>query len=178
MTADMFQLTDPVVAAAGSKVLSFKAKPDFEMPGDKNKDNIYEVTVEASDDVNTATRSVTVKVTDSDEDGKVELSSQDALIGVELTATLTDSDGGVPAPRVLTGVTWTWERDNDTTDAADNSDPMAKMVISGAMSDTYTPKAERPGHVPAGDSDVHRPDPRRRRSRRRRQHAVHEHGDV
>ena len=47
------------------------------------------MTVEASDDVNTATRSVTVKVTDSEEGGKVELSSQDALIGVELTATLT-----------------------------------------------------------------------------------------
>ena len=42
------------------------------MPGDKNEDNIYEVTVEASDDVNTATRSVTVKVTDSDEGGKVD----------------------------------------------------------------------------------------------------------
>ena len=35
------------------------------------------------------------------------LSSQDALIGVELTATLTDSDGGVPDPRELTGITWT-----------------------------------------------------------------------
>ena len=110
--ADMFELTDPDTPADGSKVLSFKAKPDFEMPGDRNKDNIYEVTVEASDDVNTATRSVTVKVTDSDEGGKVELSSQDALIGVELTATLTDSDGGVPDPRDLTGITWTWEIDS------------------------------------------------------------------
>ena len=101
----MFELTGSILPAR-LRTLSFKAKPDFEMPGDKNKDNIYEVTVEASDDVNTATRSVTVKVTDSDEGGKVELSSQDALIGVELTATLTDSDGGVPDPRELTGVTW------------------------------------------------------------------------
>ena len=26
-----------------SRVLSFKAKPDFEMPGDANSDNIYKV---------------------------------------------------------------------------------------------------------------------------------------
>ena len=56
----------------------------------------------------TAMRSLTVKVIDSDEAGMVELSSQDALIGVELTATLKDSDGGVPAPAKFTGVTWQW----------------------------------------------------------------------
>ena len=56
--------------------------------GTRNSDNIYKVTVVASDGVNTATRSVTVKVTDADEGGKVTLSAQDALIGVELTATL------------------------------------------------------------------------------------------
>ena len=136
--AGMFELgTDSETGAGATQVLSFKAKPDFEMPGDKNKDNIYEVTVEASDDVNTATRSVTVKVTDSDEDGKVELSSQDALIGVELTATLTDSDGGVPDPRDLTGITWTWE-----IDASENPDFTGdETVISGATSDTYTPTA-------------------------------------
>ena len=137
--ADMFELTDPDTPADGSKVLSFKAKPDFEMPGDRNKDNIYEVTVEASDGVNTAPRSVTVKVTDSDEDGKVELSSQDALIGVELTATLTDSDGGVPDPRELTGVTWQWysliaaTTDLDSTTDGD--------VIKRAASPSYMPVA-------------------------------------
>ena len=93
------------------------------------------MTVEASDDVNTATRSVTVKVTDSDEGGKVELSSQDALIGVELTATLTDSDGGVPDPRELTGVTWQWA-------ISDDDDPDGTFEdISGATSDTYEPTA-------------------------------------
>ena len=30
-------------------VLTFKDKPDFEMPGDANKDNVYEVTVVAAD---------------------------------------------------------------------------------------------------------------------------------
>ena len=32
-----------------TQTLALKAKPDFEMPGDRNKDNIYEVTVVASD---------------------------------------------------------------------------------------------------------------------------------
>ena len=35
--SDMFQLTDPDQAEAGSKVLSFKAQPDFEMPGDRKR---------------------------------------------------------------------------------------------------------------------------------------------
>ena len=76
--------------------------------GDANGDNIYEVTVVASDGVNTVMKSLTVKVTDVDEGGKIALSSQDALIGIELTATLTDSDGGVPNDDVLTGVKWQW----------------------------------------------------------------------
>ena len=63
----------------------------------------------ASDGEMTAMRSLTVKVIDTDEAGMVELSSQDALIGVELTATLKDSDGGVPDPAKFTGVTWQWE---------------------------------------------------------------------
>ena len=49
----------------------------------------------ASDGVMHADRDVTVKVTDADEGGKVELSPPDAQIGVELTATIADSDGGV-----------------------------------------------------------------------------------
>ena len=47
-----------------SKVLGFKDNPDFEMPGDSNRDNVYQVTVVASDGVNSAMRDVIVKVTD------------------------------------------------------------------------------------------------------------------
>ena len=146
---DMFELgTDTDTGAGATQLLSFKIEPDFEMPGDKNKDNIYEVTVVASDGEMTDMRSLTVKVTDSDEPGKVELSSQDALIGVELTATLTDSDGGVPDPATLTGVTWVWERDDDTTNDDTNADPEA--VISGATSASYTPvAADRGMHLRA-----------------------------
>ena len=108
--ADMFELADDSIddGPNASRVLSFKEKPDFEMKGDSNSDNIYEVTVVASDGENTATRSVTVKVTDADEAGKVTLSAQDALIGVELTATLTDSDGGVPDEDRFMRQEWQW----------------------------------------------------------------------
>ena len=88
---DMFELAiDTDTGAGATQLLSFKSKPyfpDFENPEDKNKDNIYEVTVVASDGEMTEERSLTVKVVDTDEMGMVELSSQDALIGVELTAT-------------------------------------------------------------------------------------------
>ena len=56
--AGMFELAaDTDDTADASRVLSFSGKPDFEMPGDANGDNIYEVTVVASDGVNTATTS-------------------------------------------------------------------------------------------------------------------------
>ena len=40
-----FQLTSSV----NGGVLSFKEKPDYENPTDRNRDNVYEVTVRASD---------------------------------------------------------------------------------------------------------------------------------
>ena len=87
-----------------SQVLSFKKSPDFEMPGDRNTDNLYEVTVRASDGTLNADLMVTVKVTnDVAEGGKVTLSSEEALVGVELTATLTDLEGGVSASGQITG---------------------------------------------------------------------------
>ena len=44
--AAKFRLTG---ATANTRTLEFREKADFEMPGDRNKDNIYEVTVVASD---------------------------------------------------------------------------------------------------------------------------------
>ena len=137
---DMFELaTDTDEGAGASQVLSFKMAPDFEMPADADGDNIYEVTVVASDGEMTAMRSLTVKVVDMDEAGMVELSSQDALIGVELTATLMDSDGGVPAPGKFTGVTWQWYSLTAADTALDSEDEGA--VIKRAASPSYTPVA-------------------------------------
>ena len=139
--ADKFELAaDSDTTNAVSRVLSFKARPDFEMPGDANSDNIYKVTVVASDGPNTAMRSVTVKVTDADEDGKVKLSKQDALIGVELTATLTDSDGGVPGTGDFTDQKWQWESRTPGTGETCATTSATWAAIEDAGSDAYTPK--------------------------------------
>ncbi len=50
------------ISPAGA--LTFVAPPDFESPGDSNRDNVYQVTVTASDGNATATQSLTVTVTD------------------------------------------------------------------------------------------------------------------
>ena len=48
-------------------VLSFSAKPDYEDPGDTNRNNVYEVTVRASDGTMNADRMVRVTVTNLNE---------------------------------------------------------------------------------------------------------------
>ena len=78
--------------------LSFKEKPDYEMPGDRNRDNVYEVTVRASDGTMNADRALIIKVINkADEGGTVTVTPADAVVGVELTATLTHMEGGVSA---------------------------------------------------------------------------------
>ena len=46
------------------------------MPGDRNTDNLYEVTVRASDGTLNADRMVVVKVINVDEDGTVTISPE------------------------------------------------------------------------------------------------------
>ena len=138
--AGLFELKDPTPPVAGSKVLAFKAMPDFELPGDRNRDNVYEVTVRASDGEMHADRMVDVKVIGVEEAGEVTLSSQEAVIGVELTATLSDSDGGVPDPARFADQKWTWHRL-----ATAEIVPMITIgeapgnEIKDATSSTYTP---------------------------------------
>jgi hypothetical protein len=50
-----------------SGALSFIAAPDYENPGDVGLDNVYEVTVQASDGSNTDTQTISVTVTDADD---------------------------------------------------------------------------------------------------------------
>ena len=139
--ASLFELNDP--ASGDGKVLAFKKSPDFEMPGDRNDDNLYEVTVRASDGTMSADRMVVVKVTNAVEPGKVALSPEDAVPGVELTATLTDPEGGVSASGQITGERWTWHRGSaETFTAATNN------AIANATSPTYTPTSTpAPGDV-------------------------------
>ena len=136
--AGLFELAADTDTGKGvSQILSFKKSPDFEMPGDRNDDNLYEVTVRASDGTMSADRMVVVKVTNDVEGGKVALSPEDAVPGVELTATLTDPEGSVSASGQITGERWTWHRDSleDFTADTDNA-------IDNETSPTYTPTSE------------------------------------
>ena len=54
-------------AISSTGVLTFKTSPDFELPRDANQDNIYEITITASDGNLTAVVDVTVTVTNVNE---------------------------------------------------------------------------------------------------------------
>ena len=123
--------------------LTFKKAPNYEMPADAGRDNVYNVTVVATDtgtgkgNKMTAERMVVIMVTNAEEDGTVELSAQQPKIGVAVTASVTDPDG------TPTDVTWKWERDNDREDAEENT--ADEEVIEGAESATYTPTSDDNG---------------------------------
>jgi hypothetical protein len=101
--------------------LKTKAGLDFETQAS------YTVEVTATDPSG-ASDTVTVAITVTDEGGAVTLSSGQPQVGIELTATLTDTDSGA------SGVTWKWESSSDGS--------TGWAVIEGATSDTYTPVAE------------------------------------
>ena len=113
-------------------MLTFKAQPDYEMPGDVNTDNVYEVTVVAADaDGNRGTRAVKVTVTNVDEDGVVTLSRTQPRVGVSVTASLTDPDGSI------SGLRWQWY----------NGAIGANTLIEDETSDTYTPVTANNGVI-------------------------------
>ena len=106
--------------------LSFRESPDYEDPTDSGRDNVYNLTVTVTDrGGNTATKDVTVTVTNENEVGWFTLSSLNPRVGVKITPDLTDPDGHI------TNETWTWEI---------NGTPQSP-------SPTYTPKT-------ANDTDL------------------------
>ena len=106
--------------------LTFKAAPDYEKPGDADKDNVYEVTVEATDAVgHTGTKDVKVTVTNVDEPGTVTMSQRQPRVGVPITASVTDLDGDV------SNVTWQWSSSTDVQGTF--------TAIEKATSATYKP---------------------------------------
>ena len=89
-----------------SRMLNFRSAPDYEDPmGGANDDsNTYMVTVKAEAGGEMEMMEVTVMVTDVNEAGTVTLMSTSLVVGSEVTASLTDLDGGV------TGTTWQWAK--------------------------------------------------------------------
>ena len=138
--ASKFRLTG---TTAGTRDLEFTGSPDFEARADSDGNNVYEVTVEASDGSNVGKENVTVKVINLNEAGEITFSGSQPLVGRETTATIADEDGVVPET-----VVWSWHR-LVATDAAGAANEAAVRAgeagtvnaISGATSAAYTPKA-------------------------------------
>ena len=124
---------DSVLFNIASGVLTFKESPNFEETG---TDNMYSVTVQATDATNRmGTKTITVKVTNVDESGKVSLSALRPQSGVVLTATLTDPDSVAADNTITTGVTWQWAK------AGSRNGTYGNISGSGATTDSYTPVA-------------------------------------
>ena len=104
--------------------LSFTNPLDYETPQDDDGDNIYEITLTATDNgtppASSEPLAVTVMITNVDETGRFGAITGTLQVGQTLTAgTVTDPDGGV------TGITYQWQ--GDSTD------------INSATSMTYMP---------------------------------------
>jgi hypothetical protein len=86
---------------ATTGALTFKVAPDFEAPGDANRDNVYEVVIKATDATGlSSTKPMTVTVTDVSEGSPPQITSAGAISVKEnqttvLTVTATDPDDAI-----------------------------------------------------------------------------------
>jgi hypothetical protein len=89
---------------ATSGALTFKAAPDFEKPGDANADNVYEVSVKATDATGlSSSKLIKVSVTDVSEGSPPQITSAGAVSVKEnqmavITITATDPDDTTTPP--------------------------------------------------------------------------------
>ncbi|NKB55076.1 MAG: hypothetical protein GKS00_01960 [Alphaproteobacteria bacterium] len=80
-------------------VLDFIEAPDFEMPGSSDGDNVYDVQVQVSDGAHTVPQTITVTVTDVNDNRPVINSADAVSVGEEsatfvMEVTATDADAG------------------------------------------------------------------------------------
>ena len=107
--ADLFAI------GSSSGTVTFATAPDFEIPGDSNSDNIYELTVRVSDGTAAATQAFTVTVTNDTSDDPVSANFDGVLIrdGYIQSATVCipvmDSDGDA----TCTGATYSTTTNSD-----------------------------------------------------------------
>ena len=117
-------------------VLAFTSAPDYENPTDADTDNVYEVTVNASDGTNTITKDVKITVTDVTEEPNSPATGAPTISGtVQVGHTLTAGTSGIADTNGLTGVSYSYQWLADDTE------------IGGATSLTYTLQASDNGKV-------------------------------
>ena len=98
-------------------VLTFNTVPDYEDPQDANTDNVYKVSVTATDNgtpnESSTPLDLTITIVNADEAGAISDISGTVQVGQTLTAgTVTDPDGSV----IVTGYAWTGAGDSTKTD--------------------------------------------------------------
>ena len=97
-----------LLTISSTGILRFATSPDYESPDDSNTDNVYDVTVVATENTPaslSASKNVAVTVGNVEEQGEVTLAPATRLsVGTVITATLSDDDvvSGAPA--------WQWQR--------------------------------------------------------------------
>ena len=113
-------------------VLTFGSPPDYENPADADQDNVYEVTVKASDGTNEATLDVTVTVADVDEAPVItgDVAPNYAENGTAAVATYSATD-----PESATTTTWSLGGD----DAADFEISADGVLTFGSPPDYENP---------------------------------------
>ena len=117
------------ISSAG--VLTFKTPPDYENPADSNGDNVYRVTIHASNGTSTgALLDVAINITDT-EDPNSPATGQPSISGTaQVGETLTASTSGISDADGLTNATFSYQWVSN--DGSSDTD------ISGATSSTYT----------------------------------------
>ena len=126
---------------AGGRWITFKDAPNFEEPTDADGDNVYKVTVVATDGRGgRAEFEVCIKVDDVNEPGEIALvdgngnAVETPYLRGEITAVLTDEDREI----VVGGPTWVWERSR--------SESSGFTPIRDATSASYTPVTDDVGN--------------------------------
>ncbi len=123
--------------------LTFNTPPDYENPTDTGRNNRYQVTVIATDSGGrTASRDVTVRVTNMEEEGTVTLSTLQPQDGIELTATVADPDGIV---RNSISWEWSWALQASGQCSGIRDDAWTLIKRANAKSATYTPVKDDEG---------------------------------
>ena len=118
---------DDAFTLSSGGVLTFNAVPDFETKSQ------YRTTIEAreqSPGTSVARVSVTIRITNVDEDGMVAVPVSEPRVGQQLTPTVEDPDGGVGS------IEWKWESRESGGDWTS---------IPGATSRSYTPTRDDNG---------------------------------
>ncbi len=157
-------------SVAGGLALHFKSPPDYDAPADADKDNVYHVTVAATDgNNNKGTQAVTVTVTgtgvddpatgtpdspviEPEETGTLTLTPEQPLLGSMVTASLNDPDGIMTDPNgtdTIASLQWYW---TSTDVAIDNAAPFEGITTQIVATDP-NPASNEPKFGTVNDLD-------------------------